>query len=126
MIETSVSQTIAERIEQELDRLRAARPALAARIDRAGNILVTHLSCRRSNVIRVRVGADGPRFLVSSASSKGAVYVVDPASWACSCPDAHRHGRGCKHALACWALWRASARPALPVAVRVPGFALAA
>jgi hypothetical protein len=40
------------------------------------------------------------------------VYVVDPASWACSCPDAHRHGKGCKHALACWVLWRASARPA--------------
>ncbi len=113
MIETSVSQTIAERIEQELDRLRrfadAARPALATRIDRAGDILVTHLSCRRSNVIRVRVGADGPRFLVSG--SGGAVYVVDPASWECSCPDAHRRGKGCKHALACWALWRASARP---------------
>ncbi len=113
LIETSVSQTIAERIEQELDRLRAARPALATRIDRAGNILVTHLSCRRSNVIRVRVGADGPRFLVSG--SGGAVYVVDPANWSCSCPDHHRRGRGCKHALACWALGRASARPALPV-----------
>ncbi len=115
MIETSVSQTIAERIEQELDRLRAARPALASRIDRAGNILVTHLSCRRQRVIRVRVGVDGPRFLISSTSSKGAVYVVDPANWSCSCPDAHRRGKGCKHALACWALGRASARPALPV-----------
>ncbi len=120
LIETSVSQTIAERIEQELDRLRrfadAARPALATRIDRAGDILVTHLSCRRSNVIRVRVGADGPRFLVSSASSGGAVYVVDPASWSCSCPDHHRRGAVCKHALACWALGRASARPALQAA----------
>ncbi len=116
LIETSVSQTIAERIEQELDRLRAARPALAARIDRAGNILVTHLSCRRSNVIRVRVGADSPRFLVSSASSKGAVYVVDPANWSCSCPDHHRRGAVCKHALACWALGRASARPTLQAA----------
>ncbi len=114
MIETSVSQTIAERIEQELDRLRAARPALATRIDRAGNILVTHLSCRRQRMIRVRVGLDGPRFLVSG--SGGAVYVVDPASWDCSCPDAHRRGKGCKHALACWALWRASARPDLPAA----------
>ncbi len=120
MIETSVSQTIAERIEQELDRLRAARPALSSRIDRAGDILVTHLACRRQNVIRVRVNASGPRFLVSSAGSKGAVYVVDPASWDCSCPDAHRRGRGCKHALACWTLGRASARPkglcpALPI-----------
>ncbi len=114
MIETSVSQTIAERIEQELDRVRAARPALSSRIDRAGDILVTHLSCRRSNVIRVRVGLDGPRFLVSG--SGGAVYVVDPTSWSCSCPDHHRRGKGCKHALACWALGRASARLALPTA----------
>ncbi len=113
---TTITQTIAEIIEQELDRLRAARPALATRIDRAGNILVTHLSCRRSNVIRVRVGADGPRFLVSSASSKGAVYVVDPANWSSSCPDHHRRGAVCKHALACWALGRASARPALQAA----------
>ncbi len=124
MIETSVVETIAERIERELDRVRAARPGLASRIERAESIIVTHLSCRRQRVIRVRVCDGRARFLVSG--SGGAVYLVDPASWACSCPDAHRHGRGCKHALACWALWRASARPALPVAVRVPGFALAA
>ena len=101
---------VAERVEAELGRLRAARPHLAPRISRAENILVTHLSCRRQRLIRVRANADGARFLVSG--SEGAVYVVDPASWGCSCPDAHRRGKGCKHALACWALWRASARPA--------------
>ena len=110
MIETSVVETIAARIEQELARVRAARPALASPVSRAENILVTHLSCRRQRTIRVRVRDGRPRFLVSG--SKGAVYVVDPASWGCSCPDYHRRGRGCKHALACWALWRASARPA--------------
>ena len=111
MATASVVETIAERIERELERVRAARPALSSRISRAENILVTHLSCRRQSVIRVRVGRDGrPRFLVSG--SGGAVYVVDPASWECSCPDAHRRGKGCKHALACWALRRASARPA--------------
>ncbi len=102
---------VAEAVERELDRLRQARPALSSRISRAENILVAHLSCRRQRLIRVRVNADGARFLVSG--SGGAVYVVDPEDWGCSCPDAHRRGKGCKHALACWALWRASARPAL-------------
>ena len=106
-------ETIAERVERELDRLRERRPHLAPRISRAENILVTHLSCRRQRVIRVRVGRDDrARFLVSG--SEGAVYVVDPASWSCTCPDHHRRGIVCKHSIACWALWRASSpRPAL-------------
>ena len=106
----SVVETIAERVERELERVRAARPALSSRVSRAEGIVVTHLSCRRQSLIRVRVRDGRPRFLV--CGSAGAVYVVDPASWECSCPDAHRRGKGCKHALACWALWRASARPA--------------
>jgi hypothetical protein len=110
LIESSVVETIAGRIEQELARVRAARPALASRVSRAENILVTHLSCRRQRTIRVRVRDGRPRFLVSG--SGGAVYVVDPSDWSCTCPDHHRRGAGCKHALACWALWRASARPA--------------
>ena len=108
---TSVEQ-IAERIERELERLRAARPGLSSRISRAENVLVAHLSCRSQRLIRVRVNADGARFLVSGLG--GAVYVVDPSDWGCSRPDAHRRGKGCKHALACWALWRGSARPAHP------------
>ena len=100
---------VAEAVERGFARLRASRPALSSRISRAENILVAHLSCRRQRLIRVRVNADGARFLV--CGSGGAVYVVDPSEWGCSCPDAHRRGKGCKHALACWALWRASARP---------------
>ena len=72
---------------------------------------MTHLSCRRQRVIRVRVRDGRTRFLVSG--SGGAVYVVNPADWSCSYPDHHRRGAGCKHALACRALWRASARPAV-------------
>ncbi len=106
MIEQSVVETIADRIEQELARVRAKRPELASRISRAENIVATHLSCRRARVIRVRVRDGRPRFLVNG--SEGAVYVVDQASWSCTCPDHHRHGKGCKHALAAWALWRAS------------------
>ncbi len=106
-------EQIAAAVERELERVRAARPALASRVSRAENILVTHLSCRRARMIRVRV-RDGvrPRFLVSG--SGGAVYVVDPVSWGCTCPDHHRRGAGCKHSIAAWALWRASALPALP------------
>ena len=107
MAAASVVQS-AEAFEWELARLRAARPALASRISRAENILVTHLSCRRQRAIRVRVGSGGTRFLVNG--SGGAVYVVEPGRWSCSCPEAQRRGRGCKHSIACWALWRASAR----------------
>ena len=74
-------ETIAEAVERELERLKAARPHLAGRIERAENILVTHLSCRRQRLVRVRVRDGRPRFLVSG--SGGAVYVIDPASWEC-------------------------------------------
>ena len=109
------ADVVAEAVERELERLKAARPHLAERIARAENILVTHLSCRRQRVIRVRIRDGRARFLVSG--SKGAVYVVDPGDWSCSCPDHHRRGVGCKHALACWALWRASSRLAHVVGV---------
>ena len=100
---------VAEAVERELERLKAARPHLAERVSRGENILVTHLSCRRQRLIRIRVGRDGrPRFLVSG--SAGAVYVVNPGDWSCSCPDHHRRGVGCKHALACFALAKAAGR----------------
>ena len=69
---------VAEAVERELERLRTARPHLAGRISRAEDILVTHLSCRRQRVIRVRVREGRARFLVSG--SKGAVYVVTPGA----------------------------------------------
>ncbi|MDP8952543.1 MAG: SWIM zinc finger family protein [Actinomycetota bacterium] len=101
-------EELAERIERELERLRKKRPHLSDRIDRAANIVVTHLSCRRQRhqVIRVRIGKGRSRFLVSG--SGGAVYSVDPADWTCSCPDHHRRDAACKHALACYLLVRAS------------------
>ncbi|MDP9426658.1 MAG: hypothetical protein M3P37_11675, partial [Actinomycetota bacterium] len=75
---------LARRIEAEVERLRRKRPVLGERLNRAAKLLVTHLSCRRQGVIRVRVAGGRPRFLVSG--SGGAVYVVDPADWSCSCP----------------------------------------
>ncbi len=68
---TLTIERIAEAVEAELARLRAARPALHSRIERAESIIVTHLSCRRARVIRVRVRGGRPRFLVSG--SGGAV-----------------------------------------------------
>lgn len=100
---------ILEKIEFELNRLREKRPALAQRIFKAGNILVTHLSCPRQKMIRARVRKGRVRFLVRG--SDGTVYVVEPETWGCSCPDAHRRGQGCKHSLAVYVLLRAS-RPA--------------
>ena len=109
MTNTSLAQpTTLEAIEQELERLRAARPQLSSRISRAEDLLVTHLSCRRQRLIKVRVNAAKRCFLVSGTTTAGAVYVVSPDDWSCSCPDAHRHGRGCKHALACYVLGRVS------------------
>jgi SWIM zinc finger len=105
---------IAERVEEELERLRELRPALDARISRASDILVGHLSSRRACILKVRIGADRkPRVLVASRSpgAGGAIYVVDPTDWSCSCPDYHRRGGGvCKHAIAVYALWRAGRR----------------
>jgi hypothetical protein len=100
---------LAARIERELERLKAKRPALAPRIGRAANLLVTHLACPRQRVIRVRVRQGRPRFLVNG--SGGTVYSVDPSDWSCTCPDHHRRGGVCKHGLACYVLVRAS-RPA--------------
>ncbi len=106
---TPEQEILLDRIEAEIARLRDKRPALDDRIDRAANILVTHLACPRQRVIRVRVVRNGKaKFLVDGAL-RGSVYVVDPGSWSCSCPDYHRSGLAvCKHGLACYVLWRAS------------------
>jgi hypothetical protein len=93
---------LAATVEAELDRLRSARPGLALRIARAEHMLATHLSCRQAQLIRIRCRGASFRFLVSG--SAGAVYVVDPTSWLCSCPDHHRRDAACKHSIACWVL----------------------
>ncbi len=103
-------EVIAERVEEELARLREARPHLADRLDRASNILVCHLSSPpRSRPIRCRVRANGhPVLLISSLTTAGTVYVVDPGDWSCSCPDFHRRRQACKHAICGWIISRAS------------------
>lgn len=104
---------LAVQIEDELTRLREKRPGLTDRIGRAANILVSHITCGRSRPIRVRVGTHGAKFLVDG--SKGSVYVVDPGTWGCSCPDHHRRDAICKHGISCYVLWRLSKRaPKLP------------
>jgi hypothetical protein len=113
-------ERVLEAIEEELARLREKRPGLASRIDRAAHLLVTHLSDRRSGMIRVRVGSDRrPRFLVRSVTS-GGIYVVDPAEagWSCSCPDYHRRNAPCKHLVAAWCLKSVDRRARRKGAVR--------
>ena len=103
---------MAERIEHEVARLKAARPELEGRIDRAVTILVVHLSSPPSSrPLRCRVRHDGRAVLLVSSLSgeaRGAVYLVDPDTWECSCPDFHRGSRGvCKHGLSGYLLWKA-------------------
>lgn len=99
---------LAQALEREIERIREARPHLSSRLDRASNLLLLQLaSPPRQRPVRVRIAADGRRsFLVSSTSSDGVVYSVDPATYSCSCPDAHRRGIGCKHGLCCFILRR--------------------
>jgi len=101
---------LAERIEAEIERIREARPHLASRLDRTSNLLLLQLASPPSQrPVKVRIAANGRRrFLVSSTSSGGVVYSVDPATYSCSCPDAHRRGVGCKHSLCCFILRRVS------------------
>jgi hypothetical protein len=78
----------------------------------------------REGLIRAPVrGGELVGYLVRG--SGGAVYRVEAkGSWRCSCPDHHgRHrqraegSRACKHALACWALWRAASGAQSPEVV---------
>jgi hypothetical protein len=93
-------------VEAALARLREARPHLESRLGRAATIVVVHLSsAARTRPIRCRIRKDGRRaYLVSSLTSGGAVYEVDPRSWSCSCSDYHRRGAACKHGIAAWIL----------------------
>ncbi len=97
-------------IERELQRLRAARPKLESRIERAENILVTQLSVSNGiRPIRVRLHSDGSHsYRVRSGSKLSREYVVEPESWSCTCPDARRHT--CKHVISVYALHKATQR----------------
>jgi SWIM zinc finger len=106
-------ERLADAVEEALARLREARPHLESRLDRAATYLVVHMSSStRTRPIKVRVRKNGrPVFLVTSLTSGGAVYEVNPADWSCSCPDFHRRGSACKHALAAWILASAATDP---------------
>jgi len=103
------TQSVAEIMERDIARLKAARPHLASRIERAEHILVTHLSTSNgSRPVKVRCHADGSRsYRVASGSKLARSYAVSPEFWSCECPDHRRRRAACKHALACWILERA-------------------
>ena len=115
MIRKSVLEVLASRASVELGRVAMVRPSLAKRCERAEGILAGHVAAPRTGVIRARVQS-GKLVGYLVRGSGGAVYRVEAkGSWRCSCPDHHgRHrrrsegSRACKHALACWALWRAA------------------
>jgi hypothetical protein len=106
---SSNRERIVEAVEEELERLREARPALGSRIDRASSIILLQLaSPPRTRPVKVRIHGGKVRFLVSSSSAAGEVYTVDGRTWACSCPDFHRRNGACKHVIAAWVLKRAA------------------
>src|SRR5687768_2919085 len=115
MIRQSVLEVLASRASVELGRVAMVRPALAKRCERADGILARHVASPRAGVIRARVRT-GELVGYLVRGSGGAVYRVEAkGSWRFSCPDHHgRHrrrsegSRACKHALTCWALWRAA------------------
>ncbi len=124
MIRESVLEVLASRASVELGRVAAVRPALRKRCERAEGILAGHVAAPHAGMIQARVrGGELVGYLVSG--SGGAVYRVEAkGSWRCSCPDHHgRHrrrsggSRACKHALACWALWRAASGARSPEVV---------
>ena len=128
MIKDSVLDGLAARACAELGRVAAARPALEKRCERAEGILERHVESPHAGAIRARVrGGELVGYLVRG--SGGAVYWVEArGSWRCSCPDHHgRHrrrtdgSRACKHALACWALWRAASGARSPEVVATEG-----
>jgi len=101
--------SVAETMERDITRLKAARPNLVSRIERAEHILVTQLATANgSRPVKVRVHADGSRsYAVRSGSKLCRSYRVSPESWSCDCHDHMRRRAACKHALACWVLARA-------------------
>ncbi len=113
--ETHTESPFVGRVEREIARLKAARPRLATRVERAEHIIVTQLSCsNRSRPLKVRVHADGSRsYAVRSCSKLRKAYTVRGSGFECDCPDARRKAgsrrhSACKHSIACYLLERAA------------------
>lgn len=119
MIGSSVAHSapVVDRIEREITRLKAARPHLSSRVERAEHILVTHLSTANGThrPIKVRIRADGSRsYAVRSCSKLRKAYTVCGSGFECDCPDYRRRHAACKHGIACFILERALRRPSSP------------
>lgn len=93
-------------IVEELERIKAARPSLASRVERAEHIIVTQLSVSNgSRPVRVRLHADGTHeYRVRSGSTLQREYIIDPMTWRCDCPDHAKRSAACKHVIACFTL----------------------
>lgn len=93
------------RIEQELSRLRTARPEMESRIEKAEHLIVTQLSVP-AHVRPIKAAANGSvhSYKVRSGSRLSKTYTVSRASWTCDCPAT----KTCYHVIGCWLLERAS------------------
>ncbi len=101
MDEQRIAQVVAT-----LDRIKAKRPALASRVDRAEHIITVQLSVAGGmRPIRVRMKADGTHeYIVRAGSKLQRTYTVEPLTFRCSCPDAVNRATTCKHGIACYTL----------------------
>lgn len=89
-----------------LERIKAKRPNLASRVDRAEHILTVQLSVSNGmRPIKVRRRADGShRYIVKSGAKLTKTYTIDPLTWTCDCPDAVKRNATCKHGIACFVM----------------------
>lgn len=94
-----MKDTLTSRFEQ----LKAARPELARRVDKAADLLGRHLNNRAAGLIRARLTADGTLVYIVKGS-RGIEYTTTYNS--CTCPDAcdSRRSGVCYHQLAIRAL----------------------
>jgi hypothetical protein len=116
-IDRTTGTNFVEAIEREISRLKAARPHLSSRIERAEHILVTHLSIATGThkPVKVRLHADGSRsFAVKSTAKLRRRYSVEAGTFRCDCPDSRRRHAACKHGIAAYILERALRRPSRP------------
>ncbi|MGI8541165.1 MAG: hypothetical protein ACR2N0_15565 [Rubrobacteraceae bacterium] len=113
---TNTESPFVDRIEREIARLKAARPHLRTRVERAEHIIVTHLATANGThrPVKVRAHADGSRSCaVRSCSKLRKAYTVRGSGFECDCPDARRKAgsrrhSACKHSIACYLLERAA------------------